>query len=223
MCLNRLCINDHAGTDITGSRSPSEHGTTIGSMAPELLADLGLGEGGDAPLLRLVSHGVAREAVKAMVSRGGGEVVLTHGRHGAREGEHAAWLRPDSYQDVSELVAEHAALTLGGGFGIGEVGGVSVGVASWDGVGKTLVVTNMPHASYPLAVTCAGDAGGASGLSASLHFAGANTAVILAIASLLGTPFPRSLEEPCAGWLLLGWRGGGWSPQHHGHHRSYAR
>ncbi|CAN0220840.1 unnamed protein product [Scytosiphon promiscuus] len=204
MCLNRLCINDHAGQEITGSRSPSEDGTTTGSMAPELLADLGLGEGENAQLLRSVSHGIARETVKAMASRGGARVVWSHGRHGAGEGEHTAWLGADSYTDVSDVVGEYAEQTLGGRFRIGAVGGVRVGVASWNGVGKTLVVTGMLHASYPLAVVRNGDARGASGLSASLHFAGGNTAVILAIASLLGTPLPKSLEESCAGWLLLG-------------------
>lgn len=204
MCLNRLSVNDHAGEEITGSRSPSEDGTTIGSMSPELLADLGLGGGENAPLLRSVSHGVARETVKAMVSRGGARVVWNHGRHGAGEGEHAAWLGADSYTDVTDVVGKYAEETLGGRFRIGAVGGVCVGVASWNGVGKTLVVTKMLHASYPLAVVRNGDARGASGLSASLHFAGGNTAVILAIASLLGTPLPNSLKESCAGWLLLG-------------------
>ncbi|CAM9859191.1 unnamed protein product, partial [Ectocarpus sp. 13 AM-2016] len=204
MCLDRLGINDRAGVEITGSRSPSGGGTTIGSMDPDLRADLGLGEGEDAPLLRSVSHGVARETVKAMVSRGGAKVVRSHGQHGAVEGEHAAWLGADSYQDVADVVGEYAERTLCGRFGIGAVGGVSVGVASWNGVGKTVVVTQMLHASYPLAVVHSGDAGGTSGVSASLHFAGANTAVVLAIASLLGTRLPNSLQESCAGWLLLG-------------------
>ncbi|CAN0350597.1 unnamed protein product, partial [Ectocarpus sp. 8 AP-2014] len=99
MCLNRLCINDYAGDEITGSRSPSEDGTTIGKMTPELRADLGLGEGEDAPLLRAVSHGIGRGTVKAMVAAGGSKVVWVFGRHGAGDGQHADWLGADSYTD----------------------------------------------------------------------------------------------------------------------------
>ena len=204
MCLDRLCINDRAGDVITGSRSPSENGRASGTMTPGLRTELGLGEGEDAPLLRAVSHGIGRETVKAMVKVGGSRVVWVSGQHGARRGQHAGWLEADSYVDVSDVVADYAARSLGGSYGIGSTGGVSVGVASWHGIGSTVVVTGMSHASYPCAVIHAGDALGASGLSGSLHFAGANTAVILAVASLLGTPLPRSLQESCAGWLLLG-------------------